>query len=83
MNLLKIMEVSALTRRSKPAIYRDIQAGLMPKQIKLGPRSSGWVADEVRAVIAARIAGVDADGIKMLVNRLHEDRRKGEPHAIR
>lgn len=83
MNLLKIEEVVKLTRRSKPSVYRDIQAGLLPKQIKLGPRSSGWLSSELHAVLAARIAGVDADGVTLLVNRLHKERQEGGSNAAR
>lgn len=82
MNILKIHEVTALTRRGKASLYRDVKAGTMPQPIKLGPRSSGWVADEVHAVLSARVAGVDADGIRLLVNRLHKERQEGGIHGI-
>ena len=39
--------------RSRTSIYRDIEAGLLPKPIKIG-RLNYWVEDEIDASIEAQ-----------------------------
>jgi prophage regulatory protein len=56
--------------------YVHIQAGLLPRPIKAGARASGLLAHEVDAVLHARAAGMDADGIRKLVAKLEVDRLK-------
>jgi prophage regulatory protein len=53
---------SALARRyrlSRSTLHLRISQGSFPKQIPLGPRSVGWLADEVDAWIAQRVAQRD------------------------
>ena len=50
--------------------YADVKAGLLPPPVKLGRRSSGWIAREVAAVQQARIAGKTEDEIRELVSQL-------------
>jgi prophage regulatory protein len=45
--IIKLYEVQELTTLSRATIYRLIQQGKFPKQIKLSTRSSGWVEQEV------------------------------------
>ena len=66
--------VKAKTGKCRSGLYRDITVGLFPKQVHLGARSVGWPADEVDAVIAARIAGKSDLEIRALVDRLHANR---------
>lgn len=47
---------------------------LFPDSIRLGAHSVGWPSDEVRAVVAARIAGIDDAGLRLLVQQLHAAR---------
>lgn len=54
--LLKLPEVTALTRRSRSRIYADAARGDFPKAVKLGPRSVAWVASEVQDWLNARLA---------------------------
>ena len=56
MNILRLPEVITKTGRSRSTLYADIEAGKFPKPVKLGARAIGFVADEVDAWIAARIA---------------------------
>lgn len=60
MNILRLPEVITKTGRSRSTIYSDIEAGRFPKPVKLGARAIGFVADEVDAWIAARIAEREA-----------------------
>ncbi|HIF9094338.1 helix-turn-helix transcriptional regulator [Photobacterium damselae] len=59
---------------SRATLYKQIQAGLFPRPINLGARSVGWVADEVDALINARIQGVDNEGIEQLILSIHKAR---------
>ncbi len=59
--LLKIKDVTARTRRSKAAIYRDIRRGTFPSPRKVGT-SSLWVAAEVEVWIESVIGGDRATG---------------------
>jgi prophage regulatory protein len=58
----------------RSTIYVRVGEGLWPKPVHIGPRAVGWVAAEVRAVNAARIAGKSDDDIRALVRRLEADR---------
>lgn len=60
MNILRLPEVITKTGRSRSTLYADIEAGKFPKPVKLGARAIGFVADEVDAWIAARIADREA-----------------------
>lgn len=57
--LLRINEVEMKTGMCRSNIYRLIQLGQFPRQVKLGARASAWVASEVNSWIAARIAARD------------------------
>lgn len=46
--------------RSKQALRQAIAAGRFPRSIKISARSVGWVAAEVDAWLAARVAERDA-----------------------
>ena len=60
--------------RSNASIYNLIRDGLWTKPVHIGQRSVGWPDDEVRALCAARIAGMVDIEIRELVNRLHSKR---------
>lgn len=76
LGILRLDAVKTLTgNRSHATIYAHVKAGLFPAAIGLGARSVGWPADEVQAVVAARIAGIDDAGLRQLVQQLHARRR--------
>lgn len=72
--------VSQATGYSRSTLYRKIKEGLFTKPISLGADKSGnacqvgWPANEVQAIIDARIAGESDENIKKLVVRLHAAR---------
>lgn len=75
MAILRMREVKIETgHRSHASIYTAIKAGLFTKSIPIGERSVGWPDYEVKAINAARIAGQTDEQIKVLVNRLYENR---------
>jgi prophage regulatory protein len=54
--ILRLTQVKARTGRSRSSIYADIKAGRFVAPINIGPRAVGWLAHEIDAWIAARIA---------------------------
>ena len=54
--ILKLIEIKKYTSLSGSSIYRMAKAGTFPKPIKLGERSSGWIASEVDQWVDDRIA---------------------------
>lgn len=70
----RLPTVLAESGKSRSAVYSDVQSGLLSRPVKLGPRAAGWPAEEVRAVLAARIAGKTESEIRALVDRLHAAR---------
>lgn len=74
--ILRLEAVKALTgTRSHTTIYTHVKAGLFPDSIPLGARAVGWPADEVQAVVAARVAGAGDTELRALVQQLHAARR--------
>lgn len=54
--LIKLPTVKGRTTLSTSEIYRRIEAGTFPKQIKLGAKAVAWLEHEVNAWIDARVA---------------------------
>lgn len=73
--ILRLPDVMDAFRRSRSAIYRDIEQGLFPVPISLGARAVGWPAYEVERLISARIAGKSEAEIRQLVSSLQEARK--------
>ena len=57
--IIRRSEVLKRTGKATSTIYEQIQKGLFPKPVKLGPRSVGWVEDEVDEHIEMLIASRD------------------------
>lgn len=72
--ILRRRQVEAETGNSRSGIYEQIEHGLFTKSVKIGARAVGWPADEVKAIAAARVAGLDDSEIRALVQRLHARR---------
>lgn len=73
--ILRIADVKAATGIcSHTTIYSAIEAGTFPDSIPVGSRAVGWPADEVQAVVAARVAGADDAELRALVQQLHAAR---------
>lgn len=52
------------------AVYEQINAGLLPLPISVGPRAKRFLSDEVQAVVDARAAGADDAAIRVLVKKM-------------
>ncbi len=61
--LIKLPTVKGRTTLSTSEIYRRIEAGTFPKQIKLGAKAVAWLEHEVDAWIDARVAE-SVEGVK-------------------
>ena len=73
--LLRLEKVLDHTGESRSKLYSNIQQGLFVKPVSLsGGYAVAWPADEVEALINARIAGKSDDEIKALVKTLHQAR---------
>lgn len=53
--LLRLPEVRQRTGLSSNSVYRLASAGDFPAPIKIGPRASAWVEEEIDAWIKRRI----------------------------
>ncbi len=71
-------EVLAQCGTTDSGLDRLIRDGFVPPPIKLSPdpqrRAVGWPSHEIDELIAARIAGLDADATRALVEDLIERR---------
>ena len=54
--MLRRRAVEAMTGLSRSTIYARMNTGGFPAAIRLGGRSVGWIAEEIEAWIASRIA---------------------------
>lgn len=71
----RLPQALAESGKTRSPWYADIAYGTMTKAVKIGPRAAAWPAEEVRAVIDARIAGADTKRLRELVDRLHAARK--------
>ncbi|MCP9270081.1 AlpA family transcriptional regulator [Xenorhabdus sp. XENO-1] len=55
-NLIRLPEVQRRTGYGKAWLYKLIQAGQFPKQVKIGTRSVAFVESEVDTWVANKIA---------------------------
>ena len=51
----RLPEVQVLTGLPRSTIYRRIEEGTFPKSISLGPRSVGWLHEDIQKWIADRV----------------------------
>ncbi|TNF67269.1 MAG: AlpA family transcriptional regulator [Gammaproteobacteria bacterium] len=78
-SILRLPQVISVTNLSRATIYRLINQGEFPRQIKLGERSSGWVQDEINQWLESRIHARD-EQLKKTKNDsvyLHQLNKKG------
>ena len=66
--VIRLSQVKAMTGLSRSTIYRFMSVRKFPKQIKLGPKSSGWLIDEVDEWIKRQIQIRDNRQIKVKGN---------------
>ena len=64
--ILRLPQVIEAVGETRSTIYKRISDGEFPKPVKLGPKSVGWVEEEIAAYNEARIAARDS-GQRMTV----------------
>jgi len=74
-SLFRRQVVEQATGESRSTIYRKIKSGLFTKPVQIGGERVAWPANEVQALINARIAGKSDNEIKLLVIELEEARK--------
>lgn len=52
--ILRVRQVMAACGKSRSAIYKDMQKGLFPRQIKITGRAAGWSRNEIEAWLEQR-----------------------------
>lgn len=76
LTLIRLPETLKLCAQKRASFYAALKSGLYPPAISIGARSVAWVKAEVEAVLKARIAGKSEEEIRILVNKLKENRKK-------
>lgn len=54
-SILRLPAVMARTGQSRSWIYQQAKDGKFPKQVKIGPRCSGWIEEEIDDYLDLRI----------------------------
>lgn len=49
--LISAKEISLLVGRSRASLWRDVQAGRLPRPIAIGPQTRRWRITDVRAYL--------------------------------
>ncbi len=59
MNILRCKDVAKKTGLAKSTIYEMIKGRSFPAPIQLGPRTTGWVEDEIEDWLVKKVAERD------------------------
>jgi prophage regulatory protein len=59
-SILRVQQVMAACGKSRSSIYKDMQKGLFPRQVKITARAAGWSRNEIDAWLAQRKQARDA-----------------------
>lgn len=49
--LVSAKEISLLAGRSRASLWRDVQAGRLPRPVAIGPQTRRWRIEDVRAYL--------------------------------
>ena len=60
--VLRLPAVKALVQLSRTTIYQKISEGEFPRPFKLGERAVAWLASDIEAWLAARVASSKTEG---------------------
>lgn len=74
LDVVRALPAFAAMGMSRSAGYLAISRGLLMAPVRVGPRSSGFLAREIEALNAARAAGHTEQEIRALVTRLEAAR---------
>lgn len=76
MNLIKLPEVAKRMARSKTALYADIKEHLLTPGVPIGKTAVAWPEHEIATLNEAKVAGLQRDSIKKLVDKMIADRAR-------
>ena len=79
--LLDLNETLRRRRKSRAAHYRDQKQRLFPQGVKVGKRAVAWPAHEVDEILAAQLAGVTDDELRILVTNIEAARKEIKSQA--
>lgn len=68
--LLRKNEVLASQGFKKSTLHKQINEGVFPPPVSIGPRAVAWPSNEVEQITNARIAGKSPEQLKVLVEDL-------------
>ena len=54
--ILRLTEVKAKTGLGRSSLYNLVSLGKFPQQVRLGPRTVGWIESEVESWLQQQIA---------------------------
>ena len=74
-NLIRPVQVQELLHCSKTVLYDWVDEGLLTPPFKIGKRATAWPTDELKRILAARIAGASELEIKVLVAKMLIERK--------
>jgi len=75
-SLIRLPKVLDKTGQKKSMVYDHISKGTLPEPIAISDRARAWIASEIDAIVAARIAGKSDDEIRELVKTLTAKRQQ-------
>ena len=79
--LWRLPEVQNQVGVKRSTVFAMVNDGTLPPPVKVGPRCTAWPADEVAAIVEARIGGANDDDLRELIARLVA-RRPGRLAAV-
>lgn len=75
MLILRPQAAIARSALKRTAFYAQIQRGTLPAPFSLGERATGFIAEEIDAVLAARAAGASDAEVRELVEAMQQQRK--------
>ncbi|MBN8477837.1 MAG: AlpA family phage regulatory protein [Burkholderiales bacterium] len=80
--LLSRKDVEALTSLSTSVIYREMAAGRLARPIRVSPGRVAWLASDIDAFIASRVAERDAEVRQRAAERARSQARRSLLAAV-
>ena len=72
--LARLPETLRRTGHGRSTHFKKVQDGLFTRPVRISAKRSGWPLHEVETLVAARIAGLNDEQIRALVQELHDTR---------
>jgi prophage regulatory protein len=66
----RLKDVLSATGKSSSRLYEDIQNGIFPPSVAIGPQARAWPDHEINAINAARLRSASESELKQLVTNM-------------